>query len=63
MEPLAKKVVKLRIIDVVLPEGTEAGNIACYVSMEQSFIDVITPLQGEITDENSLKLFPKSRIE
>jgi hypothetical protein len=63
MEPLAKKVVKLRIIDVVLPEGTEAENIACYVSMEQSFIDVITPLQGEITDENSLKLFPKSRIE
>jgi hypothetical protein len=63
MEPLAKKVVKLRPIDIVLPEGSTETDIACYISMDQAFVDVISPIKADITEENSLKLYPKSRIE
>lgn len=59
----SRKILKLRIVDIALPSHLFKENIACYVSMDSQFIDVISPITPDISETNVLKLIPSTQLE
>jgi hypothetical protein len=56
----AFQIIKIRPIDIVLPEGKSPTGYECSVALDDTLIDTVFPIHAVITEETALKLYVKS---